>query len=183
MKNPVTVLDDAFSPEELAAIEDYGDRLLLHKATLQNPAQNDDSIRITRVARIAPDPQSKPLFDRIAQVVHRLNQENYQFDVRGLENLQYSVYHGSEGGHYTWHVDYGPDNPTPRKISLSIQLTDPAAYEGCDLQFQMSGQISVAPRRRGAVIAFPSFLLHRVTPILTGTRKALVVWATGPDFR
>jgi PKHD-type hydroxylase len=183
MKNPVTVWDDAFSLEELEAIEDYGDRLLLQKATLQAPGRNDDSIRITRVARISPDPDIRPLFDRIAQVVHRLNQENYQFDVRGLENLQYTVYHGAEGGHYTWHVDHGPDNPTPRKISLSIQLTDPAQYEGCDLQFQTSGQISLAPRRRGAVIAFPSFVLHRVTPILSGTRKALVAWATGPDFR
>jgi hypothetical protein len=25
--------------------------------------------------------------------------------------------------------------------------------------------------------------LHRVTPIISGTRKALVIWATGPDFR
>ena len=183
MKNPVTVLDDAFSPEELRAIEEYGDRLVLHKATLQAPREGADSIRITRVARIAPTPEIKPLFDRIAQLVQRLNQENYRFDVRGLENLQYSVYHDAEGGHYTWHVDYGADNPTPRKISLSLQLTDPSQYEGCDLQFQMSGQISVAPRRRGALIAFPSFLLHRVTPILSGTRKALVAWATGPDFR
>jgi PKHD-type hydroxylase len=183
MKNPVTVLEDAFSSSELEAIEEYGDRLALQKAALQARGPNDDSIRISRVARIAPSQESRALFDRIAQVVQRLNQENYQFDVRGLENLQYSVYHGTEGGHYTWHVDYASDNPTPRKISLSIQLTDPAQYEGCDLQFQTSGQISVAPRRRGAVIAFPSFVLHRVTPIISGTRKALVVWATGPDFR
>lgn len=183
MKSPVTVWDDAFSAEELKRIEDYGDRLALRQATLQVPGQNDPSIRITRVARIAPNPETKPLFDRIAQVVQRLNQDNYRFDVRGLENLQYTVYEGSEGGHYTWHVDYGPDNPTPRKISISIQLTDPAQYEGCELQFQMSGEVSTAPRRRGAVISFPSFLLHRVTPIISGTRKALVVWATGPDFR
>lgn len=183
MKNPVTVWNDVFSPSELQAIEDYGDGLTLHKATLQVPGHNDDAIRITQVARIAPGPESKALFDRIAQVVQRLNKDVYQFDVRGLENLQYSVYHGAQGGHYTWHVDYGPDNPTPRKISLSVQLTDPAEYEGCDLQFQMSEQISVAPRRRGAVISFPSYVLHRVTPIVSGTRKVLVAWATGPDFR
>jgi PKHD-type hydroxylase len=183
MKNPITVWTDAFSSSELTAMEEFCDRLTLQKATLQIAGRNDDAIRITRVARIAPGPQSKALFDRIAQVVQRLNQEVYRFDVRGLENLQYSVYHGAEGGHYTWHVDYGPENPTPRKISLSIQLTDPAQYEGCDLQFQLSEQISVAPRQRGAVIAFPSYVLHRVTPIVSGTRKALVAWATGPDFR
>lgn len=183
MKNPVTVLEDAFSPSELEAIESYGDRLTLHKAALQVPGQNDDAIRITRIARIAPAPETRMLFDRVAQVVRRLNEEVYRFDVRGLENLQYTVYHGAEGGHYAWHLDYAPDNPTPRKISLSIQLSDPAQYEGCDLQFQLSDQVAVAPRRRGAVISFPSFVLHRVTPIISGTRKVLVAWATGPDFR
>ena len=50
-------------------------------------------------------------------------------------------------------------------------------------QFQVSHKVGMAPRTRGAVIAFPSFFLHRVTPIISGTRKALVVWATGPEFR
>ena len=71
----------------------------------------------------------------------------------------------------------------PRKLSLSVQLTDPSQYEGCDLQFQVSDKVGVAPRKRGTVIAFPSFFLHRVTPIISGTRKALVAWATGPEFR
>ena len=183
MRNPITLCEDAFSPSELEMIEQYGDRLPLEKAGLQIPGPRDDSIRITRTARIAPTGETRALFDRLAQLVQRLNQENYQFDVRGLENLQYSVYHGAEGGHYDWHFDYGPENPTPRKLSLTLQLTDPAQYEGGDLQFQLSGQLAVAPRRRGALICFPSFVLHRVTPISSGTRKALVAWATGPDFR
>jgi PKHD-type hydroxylase len=41
----------------------------------------------------------------------------------------------------------------------------------------------VAPRTRSAIIAFPSLFLHRVTPIVSGVRKALVIWATGPAFR
>jgi predicted 2-oxoglutarate/Fe(II)-dependent dioxygenase YbiX len=41
----------------------------------------------------------------------------------------------------------------------------------------------VAPRTRGAIIALPSFFLHRVTPIVSGMRKALVIWATGPAIR
>jgi PKHD-type hydroxylase len=30
---------------------------------------------------------------------------------------------------------------------------------------------------------FPSFRLHRVTPVTSGVRKTLVVWSTGPAFR
>ena len=72
---------------------------------------------------------------------------------------------------------------TRRKLSLSVQLTDPERYGGCDLEFQAGNRIETAPRDRGAVIAFPSYVLHRVTPCGKGTRKALVAWTTGPQFR
>ncbi len=92
-----------------------------------------------------------------------------------------------KAGHFDWHKDYGraADNPgqEPRKLSLSIQLSDGADYEGCDLLVRSGNQIDTAPRRRGTVIAFPAYTLHRVTPITAGTRKSLVAWAYGPEFR
>jgi PKHD-type hydroxylase len=116
-------------------------------------------------------------------VARALNDRVYQFDLRGFsEGLQYSVYHGSEEGHYDWHVDHGPIRVL-RKLSISVQLTDPSLYDGCDLQFQAGNRIETAPRTRGSVIAFPSYVLHRVTPCTRGTRKALVAWTTGPQFR
>jgi hypothetical protein len=30
---------------------------------------------------------------------------------------------------------------------------------------------------------FPSYMVHRVTPITSGTRKAIVAWVTGPGFK
>lgn len=65
----------------------------------------------------------------------------------------------------------------------SVQLTDPRHYEGCDLQFHGMREIETALRERGAVIVFPSFIQHRVTPCTKGTRKAIVVWTTGPQFK
>ncbi len=75
---------------------------------------------------------------------------------------------GSEGGHFDWHKDHGNTREEPRKISLSLQLSQGNAYEGCDLQLQSAGHIQTAPRSRGALIAFPSYALHRVTPIQRG---------------
>jgi PKHD-type hydroxylase len=72
---------------------------------------------------------------------------------------------------------------TRRKLSISVQLTDPSHYEGCDLQFHAGNQIETGIRDRGAVIAFPSYVLHRVTPCTKGTRKALVAWTTGQQFK
>ena len=40
-----------------------------------------------------------------------------------------------------------------------------------------------AEKARGALIVFPSFVLHRVVPVTSGIRKSLVVWVAGPEFR
>jgi PKHD-type hydroxylase len=69
-----------------------------------------------------------------------------------------------------------------RKLSRSLQLTDPSTYEGGTLEFLTGTRPQIAPRDRGALIAFPSFGVHRVAPVTAGTRKSLVIWVTGPQF-
>ena len=139
--------------------------------------------RITQTAWMPPSPQSQWIYDRIQRVARSLNDRAYQFDLRGFsENFQYTIYHGSEGGHYDWHVDQGLLQ-VQRKLSISVQLSDPGGYEGCDLEFKAGNQAETAPRTKGCVIAFPSYVLHRVTPCTRGTRKALVAWITGPKFK
>lgn len=176
---------DAFSPEEMDRIQAHGDRLTQEKATIFGAPEEEafDKVRITRTAWIAPGPDTKWIYDRMQGVVRALNDRTYQFDLRGFsENFQYTIYHGTEGGHYDWHVDQGALN-IQRKLSLSLQLSDSSQYEGCDLQFHAGNKIETAPRERGTVIAFPSYVLHRVTPVVSGTRKSLVVWVTGPKFK
>ena len=36
---------------------------------------------------------------------------------------------------------------------------------------------------QGTMIFFPSFLMHRVTPVKQGTRYSLVSWFLGPPFK
>ena len=177
---------NAYTPAELDMIEALGDRLRAEKATVASLAPEGvfhGRIRVTQTAWIALNAESKWIYDRMQGVIRALNDRVYQFDLRGFsEHFQYTVYHDSEGGHYDWHVDHGPLK-VQRKLSISLQLTDPSHYEGCDLQFQAGKQIETAPRERGSVIAFPSYVLHRVTPCTKGTRKAVVVWTTGPKFK
>lgn len=177
----------AFTPAEQDAIEAYGDKQTQDKADILGSDELQQGVyekfRITRTSWILPNAETNWLFQRLQAVASDLNDNAYQFDLRGFaENFQYTVYQGDESGHYDWHVDQGPF-PAPRKLSLSLQLSDASAYEGCDLQFQAGYRIETAPRERGTVIAFPSYVLHRVTPITAGTRKSLVVWITGPKFR
>lgn len=182
---PFQAWENAFTPEELDAIEAYGDRLQLNKGTVlsDGPEITYDALRIARTAIMAPAPEIAWLYQRIERVVRVLNGQTYRFDLLGFaEPFQYMVYRGEEGGHFGWHVDNGR-LPAPRKLSATLQLTDGALYEGCDLEFFGTHQVEKAPRTRGTLSVFPSYVLHRVTPITSGTRKALVIWSTGPNFR
>jgi PKHD-type hydroxylase len=99
-----------------------------------------------------------------------------------MEDMQYTVY-GSGGDHYNWHIDSGGSNPCPRKLSLSLQLSDPSEYEGGNLEFMIGKDGNSAKKERGLVVAFPAYRLHRVTPVTKGVRKSIVIWTTGPQFR
>jgi PKHD-type hydroxylase len=79
-------------------------------------------------------------------------------------------------------MDIGTGAMSQRKLSLTLQLSPPEAYEGGGLEFFGAGELSVS-RLQGTLIAFPSFLHHRVTPITRGKRESLVMWWHGPAFR
>ena len=95
--------------------------------------------------------------------------------------MQFTKY-ANIGDGYNSQVDIVPgSSPSYRKLSFSLQLTDENDYEGCDLEFVASNEL--APRERGAIIFFPSFVMHRVTPLISGERNAMVGWVCGPNFK
>jgi PKHD-type hydroxylase len=181
---PYTTWDGAFTPAELDAIVAYGDSLKQDEATLLDStvADQNSKVRSTRISWIEESQETLWLFQKLVGAAATINKQAYQFELSALESLQYTVYHAGEGSHYGWHVDHGR-TPRRRKLSLVLQLSAPADYEGCELQIYASTQIDTAPRTRGTLIAFPSYTLHRVTPITAGTRKSLVMWCSGPRFR
>ena len=102
----------------------------------------------------------------------------YDIVVDGLEPLQLARYGVGDG--YDTHIDLGPGASSRRKLSVTVQLSDGATYEGGALAFQ--GEPS--PRReRGTALFFPAFLPHTVRPVRAGVRCALTGWFTGPPFR
>jgi PKHD-type hydroxylase len=64
-----------------------------------------------------------------------------------------------------------------------VQLSDPAGYEGGQLQVWPSNAVITAPGEKGTATLFPSYLLHRVTPVTAGERHSLTIWAHGPSYR
>ena len=182
---PVVIWKDLFTAKELDAIVAHGDALMPMRAEIVGrQIIGSHGTRITRVAWMERKPEIAWLHARLEEIVLAINREFYSFDLYGLvEAFQYTVYDDKEGGHYDWHVDLGGHDVQPRKISMSLQLTDSSEYQGCDLVLQAGSGHQTAERARGTLIAFPSYVLHRVTPIESGVRKSLVIWVSGPDFR
>lgn len=130
-----------------------------------------------------------------ALVTHFAHQANllWRYDLTGLGTL--SIVRYDEVGHFDWHVDVlasGPmDHPglgtgLERKLSVTVNLSDPSDYAGGDLEFRNGvGQLLTQPeiRERGSVVIFPSTVGHRVTPLTSGVRHALVGWMVGPPLR
>jgi PKHD-type hydroxylase len=115
----------------------------------------------------------------IVTEIRNKNEEVYDFDLTGLiERPQLLRY--KEGGHYDWHTDIGRGDNSTRKLSVSWVLN--SDFDGGDLCFFQEREIDI-PFREGQGCIFPSFMPHRVQPVTSGERWALVAWISGTPFR
>ena len=128
------------------------------------------------------NPDYQWLYRKITDAVNSINKKFWDFDLEYIETLQYTEY-GNIGDKYEAHLDIGHDYIHYRKLSFSILLDDPKDYEGGDFLIHSKGNPDVALKGKGTIIVFPSFMLHEVTPITTGSRASLVGWVCGPKFR
>lgn len=181
--------ENAFNDEEINKLIEHCNTLKFEKASVGvgEECTTVTKIRESKVAWLEHTQDSGWIYDRMAYVARSLNGQFYRFDLYGFsEHMQFTVYEEDSGGHYTWHIDSGGGaigNLAPRKLSCVLQLTDPSEYEGGELELMTAGEPTKVIKKKGLVVAFPSYTLHRVTPITKGTRKSLVVWVTGPAFR
>jgi PKHD-type hydroxylase len=148
----------------------------------------DLTYRKSKINWLPPNNETKFMYDKLVNLAKDANSKMWNFNITNLfDKLQFTEYsYNSEDkqqSHYDWHMDFGGTGlATTRKLSCSIQLTDPEEYEGCDLEFMVHRSIVKAPRKKGCIIFFPSYLTHRVTPITKGKRESLVIWFHGPTF-
>ena len=171
---------DAFTAEELDAIIRIGEQIEQHRGI--TGGGDNSAVRDSYVSWLFPNEITGWIFERLTGVVLSVNEAFYKFDLDGFfQGLQFTKY-TAPGQHYTWHCDRGARMGV-RKLSLSLQLSDPDDYEGGDLQLKFGEEEQTASRERGMIALFPSWSLHRVTPVTKGTRYSLVAWVSGPPFR
>ena len=171
-----------FLPHEIDRILNFWEDDKTIKATLSGENKYQDDLRKSSVMFIQNTPENDWIYNKLANLAINCNNERYWFDLLGFhQELQLTRY--SEGDFFDWHLDFGAGEISARKLSMTIQLSDSDDYEGGDLQFMMNNKIENAPREKGTIIIFPSFIMHRVTPITKGMRQSIVGWVSGPPYR
>ena len=175
-----------FTDEECARIVKIAEGGYGEQASIGTIESNrNEQVRKAEVFSIDYSPETSWIFDRISERVLKAN-ELYRFDLagitHGLQLLKYDEPATATDvpGHYDEHCDWGPGKAATRKISASVQLSDPRDYEGGDLVVKTTtGEWVAAPKHRGAIAIFPSFAWHEVKPVTAGTRWAIVIWVHG----
>lgn len=178
----------------------------------------DDDIRASRIAWL----NDESVYECLWPFVNSANEQaGWRLDIREAEMVQFTKYALNQ--HYHWHIDGQCDHNASkvfaqhqdyekkglsmpitetqnlkhiglcRKISVTVNLSDPLDYDGGDLWLTKHPQDSRISeletftnpnfRDKGAVVVFPSWVRHRVTPVTRGTRYSAVAWFNGPPLR
>ena len=219
-----------FTKEEVAQIHQHAKTVPLDMGRTGNrqedpdrPPENEEELGIHNEIRqskvkwfTAPGPYQMP--DNINEKIHAIVNQGmseceWNFNLSWVENYQYTIYehnpHLPTGDFYTWHTDHGGEIqfgqdgiPHHRKISMTIQLSDPLDYEGGKFQWlepnpqydrikfgdkklDIDSAIRTLPfsaQAIGSICLFPSWVYHQVTPVTRGTRISIVGWYNGPPW-
>ncbi len=157
-------------------VEKYKDRV--GDASIQNSKYSgvDKDVRDARI--FFPKPKDAPKTFNILQSLVIQHYVSYSLRLTEISEIQYSIYH--PGGHFKWHQDIvganRPGSVENRGLTMSLNLSDPACYEGGELQLKTKTGIIQLDKAPGSLIVFPSFMTHRACEVKSGIRESIVVW-------
>ena len=226
-KQYVVILENYLTQEEVDYIHGYAFNLPVQEGRLGfvgkdkdgeqhrnegKTGNKDNTVRQSTNKWLEHDPELEGDFDQVLKqkifdgMVHANQMAGWNYEIDGMETWQYTIYEAQPdkptGDFYTWHTDSGPElykNGRTRKVSCTVQLSNPEEYEGGHFQWLEHMEVFDNLRSRdsainpdelihtapfsgktlGSLIVFPSWLHHQVTPVTHGIRKSLVVWNTG----
>lgn len=138
----------------------------------------DKSIRDVKKVQL---PAYSGLGAQMAGMGLSANQQAWKFDVTHANQCDYLIY--DVEGHYHAHTDtfMDPKQTECRKLTILAFLN--SSFEGGRLFLQVGNNKVYPPQEAGAVLVFPSFILHGVELVTKGIRRSVVTWLVGPWFK
>lgn len=191
---PWVFWDNAFTDDELKKVEEYCDEQGTQRGSIfgfgpEKTAEEVEKFRTSDIGFHSRNADTSWIFDRLNFVIQSANEMFFNYHLNGYSFFQYTTYKAEEKGRYDWHMDMAVGQssrentePHPRKLSVTLLLNDD--FEGGEFQINLSkeDQPETIKIPKGRAVLFPSYVLHRVTPVTKGIRKSLVVWTLGPKF-
>ena len=176
--NTCAYWEKVFTKEECEKII----KIAKNKGLIKGTTNKNLNVRSNKISWLYSDDNIEWVFQRITDIVLQLNSKYFNFDLHGIcEGLQFTNYK-APSDKYGKHTDRCLDFII-RKLSISIQLTDPKNYEGGELVLYGEDKGTEMKKEQGTLIVFPSFLMHEVKPITKGERNSLVTWVSGKQFK
>jgi PKHD-type hydroxylase len=170
--------NNAFSKDECQTIIN----IAKDKGLITGTTQEETNVRDSKISWLYPIDNMDWVFRRVTDITLNLNERFFNFDLFGInEGFQFTNYQ-APSGKYGKHVDRAINIPV-RKLSISIQLTNPEEYEGGEIKLYDAKKETVMDKTQGTLILFPSYVLHEVMPVTKGERNSLVTWVTGKQFK
>lgn len=188
MKGEWCYWNNYFSKEDCERIIQSAQKLPLVDSTLGISGKpSDPTVRRSKLRWIFEEnPDFTDIFKKFWELEIRMNRDFFGFNVQKLPPLQFTEYDAEYEGEYKSHQDvfWCKEDNSHRKISMVVQLSDPAEYEGGRLILERTTHpLPDTCTQQGTVIAFPSFIYHRLEPVTKGKRYSLVGWFEGPKFQ
>jgi SM-20-related protein len=153
----------------------------------------DEEVRRTQLARVSE--VSEQLVERRLMALKGTLERHFRVTTSGIRWPQFLVYH--EGDFFRPHADSSaavdaPAVATGRRVSIVVFLNgegdaaEDESYTGGSLTFYGLMRDARADDRgfpvtgeAGLLVAFPSQLVHSVTPVTRGVRFTIVSWLEG----
>jgi len=175
--------ENTFSPDEVNRIIEDASNIDFSRATTFGGDTSE--IRSSNIKWLHQSEPFNWLYERLMNMALEANAALWNFDLTSMpESIQYTTYNSEEKGRYGAHQDVGSGPSSLRKLSITVQISDPNDYDGGDLQIMQGDEYwQDMPRGLGTAVLFPSYMMHKVTPVTRGTRRSLVLWVGGQHYR
>ena len=149
-------------------------------STTKGPAQARKDCQVS----VAEWGKTKSFLQGFIDQALYMNEQNFGVHLYPVRNNYYLIHNYYKAGQqYDFHVDESPWPPSSCKLTCLLNLSTSPYSEGEFMIRQGSEEKVVREfNTPGVMVVFPSYILHRVTPIIQGTRISLAALLEGPKW-
>lgn len=119
-----------------------------------------------------------PELENLRVIAESLNRIYFNYKIDELPHSWMQTYGPKH--FYQKHMDASPG--TSRKFTAVLMLSDPNEYSGGELTLEYHPASYTVSSEQGALAVFPSWVLHSVSPVVSGMRQTINMGFFGPPF-